>query len=101
MEACLDERFNLAPLLQLLLPHSFCYPERIALDASNDGMREGPLLGPFIVLFDNDDLLAGLTSLEDNSNLHDMVEGEPLRMPHGVEHSDLSGLVNWAYKDQL
>jgi hypothetical protein len=41
-------------------------------------MGEGPFLGPFVILFNNDDLLAGLASLEDNGNLRDTVEGENL-----------------------
>jgi hypothetical protein len=65
----LDERFDLAPLGQLFCPHSFCYLERVTLDTNDDGMREGPLLRPFIVLFDNDNLLSGVTPLEDDCDL--------------------------------
>ena len=99
METYLDERLNLAPLGQLLRSHPFCYLQRVALDANNDGMREGPLLCPFIVLFDNDDLLTGLTSLEDNSNLRGTIEGETLRTPYEVERSDLSWFVYYTRND--
>ena len=84
METHLDERFNLAPLGQLLRSHPFCHLQRVTLDTSNDGMREGPVFGAFVVLFDNNDLLSGLTSLEDDSNLCDTIEGETLGISFGV-----------------
>ena len=68
-EAYLDEGFDLAPLGQLFRSHSFCHLQRVTLDTSHYGMREWPLLRPFIVLFDNDDLLSGVTPLEDDCNL--------------------------------
>jgi hypothetical protein len=74
LETYLDERLDLAPLGQLFRSHSFCHLQRVTFDAGNDGVRKGPFLGPFIVLFDNDDLLSRLTSLEDNSNLCDMAK---------------------------
>ena len=78
LEAYLDERLDLAPLGQLLSSHSFCHLQGVALDTSDDGVREGPLLGPLIVLLDNDDLSSGLASLEDNSNLSGIFKGETL-----------------------
>ena len=77
-ETHLDERLNLAPLGQFLRPHSFCHLQRVSLDTSNNGMREGSLFGPFVVLFDDDNLFAGLTPLEDNSDLRDTVQVKAL-----------------------
>jgi len=75
----LDERLDFAPLGQLLLSHSFCYLQRITLDSSNDGVRERSILAPFVVLFDHHNLLPGVTSLKDNSDLRDTVSGEVLQ----------------------
>ena len=74
----LDERLDLTPLGQLLGSHSFCHLQRVTLDASNDGVREGPFLGSLVILLDNDDLPSGLASLEDDSDLCDTVKGETL-----------------------
>ena len=73
-EIHLDEWLDLAPLFQLLLSHSFCHLQGVTFDTSDNGVREWSLLGTLIILLDNDDLLSGLASLEDDSDLYDMVK---------------------------
>jgi hypothetical protein len=58
-------------------------------------MREGPILGAFIILFDYNDLLSGMASLEDDSNLREVVKGEALWTPVRANHTDLCWLVNY------
>ena len=94
MGTYLDERLDLAPLGQLLRSHSFCHLPGVTLDTSDNGMRERSLLGTLIILLDNDDLLSGLASLEDDSNLCDTVKSRNLRMSFRVNRPDLSGLVD-------
>jgi hypothetical protein len=65
----LDKRLNAAPPLQLLGAHSPRNFSRVTLNASNDSMGIRPLLGSFIDLLDNDDLLACLTALQDDGDL--------------------------------
>lgn len=59
-------------------------------------MREWPLLGALIVLLDNDNFPSGLASLEDDSDLRDMVKCKTLRMPFRIDRSNLSGLVYYS-----
>ena len=65
----LDERLDLAPVRQLFLTHTPRHFPWVALDASNDGVWERVLFRAFIQLLDNYDLLAGLTTLEDDGDL--------------------------------
>ena len=65
----LDERFDLTPLLQPLCAHAPGYFARVTLDPSNNGMRVRSLLGAFVILLDNDDLLAGLAALQHDGDL--------------------------------
>lgn len=77
-ETHLDEGLDLAPLGQLLRPHPLCHLQWVTLDTSDNGVRKWSLLGTLIILLDNDDLLSGLASLEDNGDLCDMVKGKTL-----------------------
>lgn len=65
----LDERFNLAPTLQLLSTHTLCHFPWVALDAGNNSMGIWSLLGAFVQLFDHDNLFAGLAALQDDCDL--------------------------------
>ena len=69
MTTHLDEGLDFAPLRQLLLAHALCYLERVTLDASNDRVGVRPFLCALIQLLDDNDLLTGLASLEDDRNL--------------------------------
>ena len=69
MSTYLDERLDLAALRNLLRTHTLRYLERVTLDAGNDRMGVGPLLGALVELLDDDDLVARLTALEDDRNL--------------------------------
>jgi hypothetical protein len=40
--------------------------ERVALDAGDEGMREGVLLGAVVLGLDDDDLLAGVAAAGDD-----------------------------------
>ena len=66
----LDERLDLAPLRHLLRAHALRHLEWVTLDAGDDGMGVWPLLGALVELLDDDDLVARLTALEDDRNLH-------------------------------
>ena len=77
-EIHLDERLDLAPLVSLLVSHSFCHLQGVTFDTSDNGMGEWSLLGTLIILLDNDDLLSGVASLEDNGDLYDKVKGKTL-----------------------
>ena len=70
MNTYLDERLDLAALRDLLRTHALRYLEGVTLDAGNDRMGVGPLLGALVELLDDDDLVARLTALEDDRNLH-------------------------------
>ena len=70
MNTYLDERLDLAALRNLLRTHALRYLEGVTLDAGNDRMGVGPLLGALVELLDDDDLVARLTALEDDRNLH-------------------------------
>jgi hypothetical protein len=65
----LDERLDLAPPCELLRAHTLGYLERVALDASNDRVGVRALLSAIIKLLNDDDLVASLATLEDNSDL--------------------------------
>ena len=67
--AHLDERLDLAPLRELLRTHALGDLQWVALDAGNDGVGVGALLGALVELLDYDDLLARLTALQNNCNL--------------------------------
>ena len=47
---CAHKGLDLAPLLQLLLAHALGYLAGISVDASNQGMSEGMVLGSLIVV---------------------------------------------------
>jgi hypothetical protein len=65
----LDKRLHSASPLYLLGAHAAGDFSRVPLDASNDRVGIGTLLGSLIELFDDDDLLACLTALQDDGNL--------------------------------
>jgi hypothetical protein len=65
----LDEGFDFTPPRKLLRPHSLGHLPGIALDSGNDGMRIWAFLGAIIDLLYDDDLLACLAALEDDSDL--------------------------------
>jgi hypothetical protein len=75
----LDERLDLAPLGPRLLSHSFCHLLGTTLDTSDNGMRELPILCALVILFDNNGLLSGMASLEDDNDLRDMVKFSEFR----------------------
>ena len=81
MKTYLDERLDLAALRNLLRTHTLRYLERVTLDAGNDRMGVGPLLGALVELLDDDDLVARLTALEDDRNLH---PNQPKSTSHSV-----------------
>ena len=68
----LDERLDLAPLRNLLGAHTLRHLEGVTLDAGNDSMGVWPLLGALIELLDDDDLLAGLTALQNDCHLKNL-----------------------------
>jgi hypothetical protein len=65
----LDEGLDLTPPLNLLRAHALCDLERVALNASHNGMRVWALLGSLVELLDYDDLLAGMATLENDRDL--------------------------------
>ena len=65
----LDKGLDLAPFCEFLLSHPPCHFEWVALDAGDDCVGVWPLLRSFIQLFDYDDLLPGLSPLQDNRDL--------------------------------
>lgn len=65
----LDERLDLAPLRNLLRAHALRHLEGVTLDAGNDRMGVGSLLGALVELLDDDDLLTRLAALEDDGDL--------------------------------
>jgi hypothetical protein len=69
----LNERLNTVSPLQFLGAHSPRNFSRVAFDAGNDGMGVWSLLGSFIELFNNDDLLACLAALQDDGDLDNKV----------------------------
>jgi hypothetical protein len=46
----------------------------VPLDTGNDGVGVGPLLGSVIELLDDDNLLSGLTTRENDGNLSGLVD---------------------------
>jgi hypothetical protein len=68
-ETDLDKGLDSAPPLHLLSTHTAGDFSWVTLDAGNDRVGVGTLLGSLIELLDNYDLLACLTALQDNSNL--------------------------------
>lgn len=65
----LDKRLHSASPLYLFGAHAAGDFSRVPLDASDDRVGVGTLLGPLIELLDDDDLLACLTALQDDGNL--------------------------------
>ena len=65
----LDERLDLAPLRELLRTHALGDLQWVALDASNDSVGVGALLGALIELLDDNDLLARLTAGQNDGDL--------------------------------
>ena len=66
----LDEGLDLVPLRQLLATHPLGDLPGVPFNASNNGMRVGPLLRSLIELFDYDRLLACMASLCEDGDLH-------------------------------
>jgi hypothetical protein len=75
--AHLDEGLDLAPPRELLRAHTLGHLERVALNAGDDGVRVGALLCALIELPDHDDLVAGLTALEDDRDLMECTKEKP------------------------
>lgn len=69
MDTHLDERLNAAPPLQFLGTHSPCNFSRVTFNTSDDSMRVWSILGSFIDLLNNDNLLACLATLQDDGDL--------------------------------
>lgn len=65
----LDKRLYSASPLHLLGAHAASDFSRVTLDASNDRVGVGTLLGSLIELLDDDDFPACLTALQDDGNL--------------------------------
>lgn len=61
---------------QLLLTHSPGNFSGVALDSGNDGVGERSVLGTLIQLLDDDNLFAGLTTLEDDGNLNSFIRSK-------------------------
>lgn len=70
----LDEGLDLGPTSETGLAHPLCRLARVALDASDDGVRVGSLLGALIELLDHNDLLASLPPLQHNRHLAGLVD---------------------------
>lgn len=88
----LDERLNLGSTSDSLLAHVLGHLEGVPvisslveemggvkwidtpLNASNNGVGVRSLLGPVVLLLDDDDLLAGLTTREDDSDFSGLVD---------------------------
>merc|ERR1712018_978812 len=58
----LEERLNLAPLLNLLLGHTLGHQTWIPIDTGDECVSEGFVGGPIVVRFDNDGFAAGKAS---------------------------------------
>jgi hypothetical protein len=69
VHAHLDERLDLAAACEFLGSHALGDLQRVALDAGDDGVGVGALLGALIKLLDDNDLVACLTALENDGNL--------------------------------
>jgi hypothetical protein len=67
--AYLDERLDLGPLGDPLGTHGLGDLEGVSLDTGDDGVGVGTLLGTVVVLLDDDDLLTGLSTRENDGNL--------------------------------
>ena len=65
----LDEGLDLGPPRDLLRTHALGDLQWVALDARNDGVGVGALLGALIELLDHDDLLACLAAGQHDGNL--------------------------------
>ena len=91
----LDEGLDLAALGQLLRTHTLRYLEGVTLDAGNDSMGVGALLGALVELLDDDDLLARLAAGQHDGNLNtsDLPFNPPQTQVPRVIVPHLSGLV--------
>jgi len=69
MNADLDEWLYFAAFLDESRTHALGNFPWVALNACNNGMRVWSLLGTFIMLFDDDDLLACLAAVQNDSDL--------------------------------
>jgi hypothetical protein len=86
----LDERLHFAPSLHLLRTHTPCHLTGVALDTSNDSIRERFLFARFINLLDDNDLLSSMTTLKYDCNLHELdvnqaiptIQNPPIRAPY-------------------
>lgn len=65
----LDKRLHFASHRYFLLTHAPCHLAGVTLNASNYGVGVGPILCAVILLPDNNDLFAGLTTLEYDRDL--------------------------------
>ena len=70
----LDEWLDLAALVLAGLGHAAGDLLWVALDTGDDGVWVRPLLGTFIVLLDDDDLLASLTAGENDGDLQSVTD---------------------------
>jgi hypothetical protein len=94
----LDERLDFAPPRQLLRTHTTGYLPRVALDAGDDGVSVWSLLGAFVILLNDDHLLARLATLEHNCDLHNNTASSASTSciyPDLVPAADLSGFVDY------
>ena len=82
--AHLDERLDLAPPLNLLLTHTACHFSGVAFDSSDDGVGVRSFFCAIIELLDDDDFVAGLTTLEDDSDLKKDSSGRFDRIKHNA-----------------
>lgn len=94
----LDKGLYSASPLYLLGAHAAGDFSRVTLDASNDRVGVGTLLGSLIKLLDNNDFLACLTALQDDGDLergtHHTREFTPRTISKGEEKRYFSWLVD-------
>ena len=65
----LDEGLDTAALGELLLAHALGHLAWVTLDASDQSVAIGAVLGAVILLLDDDGLLAGVLAREDDAHL--------------------------------
>lgn len=65
----LNKGLDTAALGQLLLAHALRHFARVTLDAGDQCMAIGAILGAVVLLLDDDGLLAGVLAREDNAHL--------------------------------
>lgn len=70
----LDEGFDLVALGKGLRAHTLVHLAGVALDAGDDGMGVGPLLGTLIELLDDDNLLSRLPAVQHDGDFARLVD---------------------------